>query len=134
MANKNRKWTQELRTMMYSRLACEFGPYNVWGKVAYPEGRKDRFEEVLRELAAYFTNLTGRNFEWTALWQQMKWGTTKQGTVKNGGFAYLYILNKAAALETEFLSSAALTGFIHTTSEAPELSAAEVSEDLEPED
>lgn len=129
MANKNQKWTQELRTILYSRLVCEFGPYDSWGKVAYPDGKKDRFEEVLKELAAYFTRLTGKRFEWTAVWQQMKWGTTRQGIIKNGGFAYLYILNKAAALETEFLSSASLTGFIHSTSEDLKFNVAEMDRD-----
>lgn len=99
--------------IMYSRLVCEFGPYAEWGRSAYPEGRKDRFEDVMKELASYFCRQTGKSFEWSALHQQMKWGVTTQPRVKNAGFAYLYILNKAAALETGFISSAELSGFVH---------------------
>lgn len=78
--------------VLYSRLVCEFGPYSGWGKVAFPEGRRERFEEVLKELAAYFSSHTGKSFEWTALEPQFKWGVTRQGRVKNSGFAYQYIL------------------------------------------
>jgi hypothetical protein len=116
MPRKNQKWTHELRVAMYSRLLAQFGPYSQWGTVAYPSGRKSELEEVLKELAADFSRRANKTFEWTALEQQMKWGITRQGPVKNGGFAYQYILNKAAALETGFLTSSDLSGFVHLTS------------------
>lgn len=111
--NKNQKWTHELRVKMYSRLLAEFGPHTDWGTFAYPSGRKDRLKEVLKELAVEFTRSTGKTFEWTALDQQMIWGITRQGRVKNAAFASQYILNKAAALETGFLKTSELSGFVH---------------------
>jgi hypothetical protein len=111
--NKNQKWTHELRVKMYSRLLAEFGPHSGWGTFAYPSGRKDRLKEVLKELAVEFTRSTGKTFEWTALDQQMIWGITRQGRVKNAAFASVYILNKAAALETGFLKTSELSGFVH---------------------
>lgn len=111
--NKNQKWTHELRVKMYARLLAEFGPHTDWGTFAYPSGRKDRLKEVLKELAAEFTRCTGKTFEWTALDQQMIWGITRQGRVKNAAFASQYILNKAAALETGFLKTSELSGFVH---------------------
>lgn len=111
--NKNQKWTHELRVKMYARLLAEFGPHTDWGTFAYPSGRKHRLKEVLKELAVEFTHSTGKTFEWTALDQQMIWGITRQGRVKNAAFASQYILNKAAALETGFLKTSELSGFVH---------------------
>lgn len=111
--NKNQKWTHELRVKMYSRLLAEFGPHAEWGTFAYPSGRKGRLKEVLKELAVEFTRSTGKTFAWTALDQQMIWGITRQGRVKNAAFASQYILNKAAALETGFLKTSELSGFVH---------------------
>lgn len=111
--NKNQKWTHDLRVRLYSRLLSEFGPHSEWGTFAYPQGKRGRFEEVLRELADEFSRVSGKSFEWTALEQQMKWAITRQGRVKNAGFAYQYILNKSAALEAGFLTSSELMPFVH---------------------
>lgn len=116
-SRRKQKWTHELRLKLYTRLLNEFGPYSTWGKVAYPANRKREFEEVLKKLAAEFSRITDDNFEWMALWQQMKWGTTTQGMVKNPGFASVYILNKAAALQTGFLKTSDLSGFVHVEPE-----------------
>ncbi|HMO79561.1 MAG TPA: DUF6508 domain-containing protein [Pyrinomonadaceae bacterium] len=118
--NKNQKWTHELRVKMYSRLLAEFGPHTDWGTFAYPSGRKDRLKEVLKELAEEFTRSTVKTFEWTALDQQMIWGITRQGRVKNAAFASQYILNKAAALETGFLKTSELSGFVHLQTDIAE--------------
>lgn len=117
--SRRQKWTHDLRVRLYSRLLREFGPYASWGKVAFPEGRKGELEEVLRQLAVEFADETGKRFEWTALEQQMRWGITRQGKVKNSGFAYQYILNKAAAIESGFLSSSDLSGFVHFDESEP---------------
>jgi hypothetical protein len=42
MATANLKWTQDLRKVMYARLVMEFGNYDQWGKVSFPDRRKDR--------------------------------------------------------------------------------------------
>jgi len=101
------KWTQELRKIMYARLVMEFGSYDTWGNSRSPSDTA-RFKVVLRELATYFSDLTGESFEPTAVDQQVNWACTKQSDVK-AGHARTFILNKAAALEMGFLKSADLT-------------------------
>ena len=113
MANKNVKWTQDMRRTLYGRLASEFGPYAGWGKSSYPVGRKAEFEKALRDLAEYFRWHDGETFKPAAIHLQMRWAVTRQRTVENAGFAYQYILNTAAALETGFVSSKELRGFVH---------------------
>jgi hypothetical protein len=113
MPSANLKWTQDLRKVMYSRLVMEFGSHDEWGKASYPEGRKDRYHEVLKELAAYFARLTGDEFAWTAEQQQVDWGRTRQEEIRDG-HSRQFILNKAAAIEMGFLTPSALPSTILT--------------------
>ena len=103
MSESRISWNHQLRTIMFSRLVMEFGPYSTWGKADYPDGKKERYEEVLRELASHFTAVSEVNVEWTAVRQQVHWGFTKQESVLDAARARSYILNKAAAIETGFI-------------------------------
>src|SRR5262245_42634500 len=97
-SNGNRiKWTQELRKIMYARLVMEFGSYDGWGHSRSPSDTA-RYREVLKEIARYFSNLTGNSFAPTAVDQQINWACTKQSDVK-AGHARTFILNKVAAVE-----------------------------------
>ena len=88
--NKQIKWTQTLRTVLYARLVMEFGPHDAWGHQSYPDGCKDRYHEVLKELADYFEGITGKKFEWTAVQQQIDWAWTRQKGVKANHACLLY--------------------------------------------
>ena len=112
MANSNKKWSQELRFTLYARLTCEFGPFSSWKKSDHPDGRKERFDEVLAELAAYFERQTGDSFEASAVKMQMKWAVTVQGEVKRHQVRE-YVLNKAAALDAGFIKSSELQAITH---------------------
>lgn len=113
MPSPNLKWTQDLRKVMYARLVMEFGSHDEWIKASYPEGKKDRYQTVLRELAQYFTRLTGDEFAWTAVQQQVDWGRTQQEQIRDGHLRQ-YILNKAAAIEMGFLRPSSLPATVLT--------------------
>jgi hypothetical protein len=57
---------------------------------------------VLEQLADYFSVLTGKTFEASAVKAQIAWGCTDQKEVMQAQ-AYNWVLNKAAAMETGFL-------------------------------
>lgn len=118
MKSRQIKWTQDLRKVLYARLVMEFGEHSKWELTNYPKGKKARYNEVLEELAKYFQALTGKPFESTALDQQVAWAVTRQQDVANSGFAYQYILNKAAALEMGFISSSDLPLYMVTESKS----------------
>jgi hypothetical protein len=103
----NIKWTQELRRVLYARLTMEFGSHDKWVMLSYPEGQKARYHEVLKELAKYFSQLTGERFAWTAVQQQVDWGRTRQEEIR-ANYLRQYILNKAAAIEMGFLPASSL--------------------------
>ena len=113
MASSNLKWTQDLRQVMYARLVMEFGSHETWGKASFPDERKERYREVLRELAAYFSILTGDEFAWTAVQRQVDWGRTRQEAIRDGHLRQ-FILNKAAAIEMGFLSPSSLPSTVLT--------------------
>ena len=106
------KWTQDLRRIMYARLVMEFGPYDQWKKTDYRDGKKERYEEVLTELANYFSALGGARFDASAVRQQVNFGRTRQESVLSQSHARSFILNKAAALETGFIQSRTLPSLL----------------------
>jgi len=108
MTRRAFKWTQDLRKIMYARIVMEFGSYDDWNKSSYPDGHRERYDAVLKELAEYFKLLTGEDFEATAVEQQVKWGYTKQESVLQATHVRPFILNKAAALEMGFIKAADL--------------------------
>lgn len=92
----------------------EFGPHESWGLKNYPIDQKDRYTEVLKEIAVYFTGLTNTKFEASAVDQQVAWATTRQESITNESFAYQFVMNKSAALEMGFLTSARLPAYMVT--------------------
>ena len=119
MAKRNIKWTQEMRRVLYARLVMEFGAHATWEVRNYPKGKRKRYDVVLEELARYFSTQSGSTFHGSALDQQVAWATTKQESITNAGFAYQFIMNKSAALEMGFLSSAELPDYIVTQTDRP---------------
>jgi hypothetical protein len=75
------------------------------GTGKYPRGKKDLYEKALKQISEFISALSGQRFEWTAVQQQVDWATSKQSSVNTQHFARQFILNKAAALETGFLSA-----------------------------
>jgi hypothetical protein len=92
----------------------EFGRHNTWGLKNYPKDKKERYQDVLKELAQYFTFLSGDKFEPSALDQQVAWATTRQESITTEGFAYQFLMNKAAAIEMGFLISSELPNYMVT--------------------
>src|SRR4249920_3583830 len=106
--SSKRKWTHQLRTIMYARITMEFGPYAGWGHSRHPKDKKSRYEAVLRELATYFSAVTNSTFEWTALGMQIDWACSDPKTVIKATQSQVFILNKAAALEMGFIKDSDL--------------------------
>lgn len=106
------KWTQDLRRIVYARIVMEFGPYDKWGKTDYPDGREQRYEDVLAEIAAFLSRLTGTEFKPSAVRQQVNFGRTRQQSVFDQSRARTLILNKAAALEMGFIHSRELPSLL----------------------
>jgi len=94
----------------------EFGKHGTWGLKNYPKDQKERYQEVLTELASYFSVLTGERFQASAVDQQVAWATTRQESITKEGFAYQFMMNKAAALEMGFLTSTELPQYMVTQS------------------
>lgn len=105
-------WTNELRTLVYRRLKQQFGPFRDWGKADYPDGKKAEYETALKDIAAFFSSLTGYSFKWAAVRQQVRWAIATQSGVGNQGNARSYIMNKAAALEVGFIKASDLPGMM----------------------
>jgi hypothetical protein len=101
---KSAFWTDEMRKKIYARLLKEFGPHREWAGSRSPIDQKDRFKQVLVELAADFSKQVGKTIKPSAVEQQMDWGITIQKKMVSKGHVRTFILNKAAALETNFIS------------------------------
>jgi hypothetical protein len=112
MAKSQIKWTQELRKVVYARITMEFGPYQTWGGARTPKGQGGRYEEVLKELAAYLSTHSGKTIEYSAIDQQIAWAVTKQETIQNAGYARQFIMNEAAALEMGFITGPELPDYM----------------------
>jgi hypothetical protein len=110
MAKSQIKWTQELRKVVYARITMEFGTYETWGG-EQPKGQGTRYQEVLKELAAYISTLSGKTIEHTAVDQQIAWAITKQKSIR-AGHVRQFVMNKAAALEMGFLTGPELPHFM----------------------
>jgi hypothetical protein len=100
-------WSVQRRELLYKRVLNAFGPYSVWppgprgGDPHRPIGREAEFEQLLRDLAVEFG---GEAEQWEAVWQQFKWGVTRQGPVVHPNMFRTMVLNKAAALQVGFLT------------------------------
>jgi hypothetical protein len=112
MARNQVKWTQELRKIVYARIAMEFGPHQSWGGTRAPKGKTKRFAQVLKELAEYLSRISGKPIGPGAIDQQIAWAVTKQSQVQNAGHARQFIMNKAAAVEMGFLTGPELPDYM----------------------
>jgi hypothetical protein len=106
------KWTQELRKIVYARITMEFGPHHQRNGKTVPEGKGERYREVLVELTKYLSILTGETFGPRAIEQQVNWAVTTQEAVTSSGHARQYFMNKAAALEMGFIQSSELPEYM----------------------
>ena len=106
------EWTNDLRNIVYSRLAMEFGPLAEWELTQRPKQDRARYDLVLEELATYLQKITGEDCEPTAVSAQVHWRCTGQKQVVDVGGARNFVLNKAAALEAGFIGSSDLPNHI----------------------
>ena len=104
-----RKWTAEIRLLVYRTLVMRFGPYSEWEGKETPTVRADEYNQCISELALYIQNYFGANIGSEknpdgieALKQQIAWAITSQETVKPSGL-FTWHENKAAAHEAGFI-------------------------------
>jgi hypothetical protein len=76
-------------------------------------GQRRQFEKALGELAAQSSQQTDRTITPDALENQIDWGITAQREMRDQSHARNYILNKAAALEVGFITSADLPEYMN---------------------
>lgn len=98
------KWTQKMRDILYSRLVEKFGQYSTWEKATNP-GDAKLYDEFLSEIAEGLGKITGQTFTKEAVANQIAWGISKQQEIKNVGHNRNFIMNRAAALESGFITS-----------------------------
>src|SRR5829696_1806311 len=77
MPGRNLIWTSELRALVFNRVTSEFGPFSNWGGAAYPRGKAEKMQAVLKELAAQISNRCRRSITWQAVKNQLEWGITQ---------------------------------------------------------
>ena len=106
-------WTQEMRKVMYARLLQEFGPHSRLKGSRRPTDKKKQFEKALAELSALFSQQAGRTIMPDAVENQIDWGIPIQKEMRDQSHARNFILNKAAALEVGFITSAGLPEYMN---------------------
>src|SRR5574341_1163312 len=106
-------WTQEMRKAMYARLLSEFGPHKSWKGSRRPTDKTEQFQKALEELATQFSQQSGRIITPDAVENQIDWGITVQKEMKDQSHVRNFILNKAAALDVDFITSADLPEYMN---------------------
>ena len=101
-------WDQDGRRMIYNDLVLTFGPLKEWGNSRYPQGQKQEFDALLLSLAKRLSRKYGKEISSGAISQQIGWGVSRQRKINHAGYFKSYILNRAAAVETGFLTTADL--------------------------
>lgn len=101
-----------MRRLLYACLLSEFGPHRDWSGSRYPRDRRTEFHALLTKLAGVFSTLTGKTITRDAVEQQVDWGITVQKEIKSNGHARAFIMNKAAALDVGFITTADLPAFM----------------------
>jgi hypothetical protein len=86
----------------------EFGPHNSWSGSRAPTNKKKQFRDTLAKLASEFSEETGSAVTPEAVENQLDWGITIQKEMKDQSHVRNFILNKAAALEVNFITSSDL--------------------------
>ena len=99
------KWTQELRRIVFSRLAMEFGK-QYWktrsNELPFPKTMTET--EVLNQIAHYLTWLTKEKFTVKEVDAQLAWARSEQKSV-NKVQSKQFVLCKAAAYEVGLISN-----------------------------
>ncbi len=107
---RRRKWTHELRVLVFSRIRERFGPKSVWDSATYPRSRRDEYYLFLDELAVELRELMGDpNLTRDAVENQVKWSFATS-RIRHKSHYQNMVLNTAAALEAGFLTSQDLPG------------------------
>ncbi|HWD18586.1 MAG TPA: hypothetical protein VHB20_04860, partial [Verrucomicrobiae bacterium] len=106
------KWTQNSRMKVYSKLVSEIGPRQLWDNKIRPKEKRAKYDKTLISLAAELSADTGEMCTVTAIQQQINFATTSQKAFKNPSHVRNLILNKAAALESGFLTFADLPQYL----------------------
>ena len=105
-------WSQEMRRELYSRLKKEIGPHRTWDAKIKPIRKRSQYDNLVDALANHLSNKAGRVIDTTAVQQQINWATTTQRAMRDRSHIRSFILNKAAALEVNFISSSELPEFM----------------------
>lgn len=87
---------------MYSEIVRAAGPHRTWDGKIRPLRKRKQYEELLEKLAEEFGG------DASALQQQINFATTTQWGLTNQSHIRSFILNKAAALETDFIETSEL--------------------------
>jgi hypothetical protein len=105
MAHQPEIWTGEVRRVLYARLVRQFGPSIKWKKASSPgRGLDEEFEKFCEAFAHAMGAKSG-----DAVRHQIRFALpeTEHGSTW-GRHAQTAILNKAAALETGFITDSQL--------------------------
>jgi len=102
------KWTQDCRRKLYSRLVEQIGSHHSWDAKIKPVTKRKQFDMLLTTLAHEFSQNTGETCTESAIQQQINFATTTESILKDKSLIRNFIMNKAAALEAEFISSSSL--------------------------
>ncbi len=101
-------WTAENRAFLFKYLCTLFGPYKSWGKPdkggsLKPTGHEKEYDQALRDLATYFSQISGHTITPEAVDQQKKWGCTLQPEITNQGHCRTWVVNRTAAYDAGFV-------------------------------
>ncbi len=110
-------WTHERRKDLYTKVIKEVGAFSTWTGARAPLSKKEKYDALLWDLSDQFRRETGEIISPAAVEQQIDWAITKQKEMKDQSHVRNFILNKAAALEVGFLSTADLPGYMHVRPE-----------------
>ena len=101
--SRPRKWTKEIRNLLYQILMERFGPYHTWNNNNYPEGKRDEYLKFLDDFSNAMTSLYPDDpTSPKAVEQQFAWGVTDQETI-SGGHMTVFVQNISTAYESGFL-------------------------------
>lgn len=94
---KELKWTHQIRTLTFSRLAVELGRDYRRNTLLHRENR-EREKVTVAELATHLTQMTGKPFRSTEVMQQVNWALNEPQSFKQSHVT-VYAKCKVAAHE-----------------------------------
>ena len=96
------KWLPWMREFLYRTLKLHFGQYETWGGKC-PADRQ-AYDEVIEELAVYFSDEIGKPITVEAIKCQIRWAITNQGEV-DAAHIVQFLQNKAIAHFVGFIGT-----------------------------